>query len=203
MFKRLSSLVLAILMVLGMVPFTGLTSYAAKNEEANYFFPTLDTERIYLYIEREDMKNGAILDAVAAKILTEREFIDKEIAWAIQNAGINSVDVLVEDKVVKVVGSKNLNNHPVCLSSEGEVSIEMEKVLSMQMGAENMVKAQKVLEINLNHPIVSKLSTASEEEFNNLCEILYFQASLIAGLEVKNASSITEKIINMLLNDLR
>ena len=59
MFKRLSSLVLAILMVLGMVPFTGLTSYAAKNEEANYFFPTLDTERIYLYIEREDMEFSA------------------------------------------------------------------------------------------------------------------------------------------------
>lgn len=102
------------------------------------------------------------------------------------------------EKVFKVVGSKNLNNHPVCLSAEGEVSLEMEKVLSMQMGAENMVKAQKVLEINLNHPIKDKLMSISDEEFNDLCEILYFQASLIAGLEVKNPTEISEKIINML-----
>ena len=101
------------------------------------------------------------------------------------------------DKVSKVVFSKELNNHPVCLSAEGEVSLEMEKVLSMQM-QDNAVKAEKVLEINSNHNVISKLKTLKGDEFDDLCSILLSGAKLIAGLAVENATETVEKIINML-----
>ena len=71
MFKRLSSLVLVILMVLGMLPFTSITTYAAKNKDTNYFFPTMDTERIYSYIERADIE-------LSSKKFSEGRWID---AW--------------------------------------------------------------------------------------------------------------------------
>ena len=102
------------------------------------------------------------------------------------------------DKVFKVTGSNNLGSHPVCLTAEGEVSLEMEKVLARQAGAPSEIKAKRVLEININHPIYKKLESASEEELNSISEILYSQAVLIAGLEIENPTKIAELIINEL-----
>ncbi len=101
------------------------------------------------------------------------------------------------DKVIKVVGAKDLGSHPVCLATEGEVSLEMEKVLSAQAGGSN-IKAQKVLKINILHPIAEKLKTLSDSELEDYSKILYAQASLIAGLEVENVTEIAEKIITLL-----
>lgn len=64
------------------------------------------------------------------------------------------------DKVDAVRLSKRLKSHPVCLASEGEVSLEMEKVLNA-MPADNKVKARRVLEINENHPIFCHLVGAA------------------------------------------
>ena len=114
---------------------------------------------------------------------------------------LDAVKEALKGKVEKVILTKSLVNHAVCLSTEGEISLEMEKVLSMQPGVENSVKAQKVLEINLNHAIYAKLKLKFEEnkeEFNNLSEILYAQAALVAGLEVDNLSSVAEITINLL-----
>ena len=103
----------------------------------------------------------------------------------------------LDNKVIKVVGAKDLGEHPVCLSTEGEVSLEMEKVLSAQAGGSD-IKAQKVLKINLLHPITEKLKTLSDDELSSYAQILYAEASLIAGLEVENPTEIAEKIINLL-----
>ncbi|MDE6775725.1 MAG: molecular chaperone HtpG, partial [Ruminococcus sp.] len=65
-------------------------------------------------------------------------------------------------KVNKVILSQRLKSHPVCLSSEGEISLEMEKVLNTMPGNDNQVKAQRVLEINPEHEIFSKLKSASD-----------------------------------------
>ncbi len=88
----------------------------------------------------------------------------------------------LEGKVVEVKGSGSLKNHPVCLSSKGEVSIEMEKVLSAMPGGEG-AKAQKVLEINVNHPVYEKLKENfnDDEKFGKIVYCLYEQAKLIAG----------------------
>ena len=114
------------------------------------------------------------------------------------SAVLQKVKQALGEKVSKVIGSKNLNEHPVCLSSVGEVSLEMEKVLSAQSNGESMVKAERVLEINLNHKIFEKLRNAGEEDIKDLSEILYSLACLIAGVVVENPTEITEKIVNLL-----
>ena len=105
------------------------------------------------------------------------------------------------DKVNKVIGTKSLKNHAVCLSSEGDVSIEMERVLSAMPNAENAVKAQKVLEINIEHAIFSKMKklfVEDKELLKTLSEIMFSQASLIAGLNVENITDISDKIFEVL-----
>ena len=83
-----------------------------------------------------------------------------------------------------------LGDHPVCLSSEGELSFEMEKVLKRMPGAEEGAPtASVVLEINLNHPIAEKLSALYEsdkEKLEKYAKILYGEACLISGIALEN-----------------
>lgn len=91
-------------------------------------------------------------------------------------------------KVTEVRASKRLKNHPVCLTNEGELSIEMERVLSMMPDSPG-VKADKVLEINTNHEIFGTLKQAFEndkDKLNMLANLLYSQALLIEGLTIED-----------------
>ncbi|GIN41789.1 MULTISPECIES: molecular chaperone HtpG [Heyndrickxia] len=105
------------------------------------------------------------------------------------------------DKVKNVRASKRLKSHPVCLTAEGEVSIEMEKVLSA-MPNNQTVKADKVLEINVNHEVFSSLKTAFEQDkekvklFTNL---LYNQALLIEGLPINDPVEFTNDICKVMV----
>ena len=105
------------------------------------------------------------------------------------------------DKVSKVIGTKSLKNHAVCLSSEGEVSIEMERVLSNMPNAENAVKAQKVLEVNITHPVFDKMKALYDTDKETLklyVEVLLREASLIAGLPIDNLSKSSNVIFDLL-----
>jgi molecular chaperone HtpG len=89
-------------------------------------------------------------------------------------------------KVKAVRASKRLKNHPVCLTNEGELSIEMEKVLNMMPDSQN-IKADKILEINTSHEIFSTIKQAYAEDKDKLkmlSNLLYNQALLIEGLTV-------------------
>ncbi|HBH12962.1 MAG TPA: molecular chaperone HtpG, partial [Clostridiales bacterium] len=90
------------------------------------------------------------------------------------------------DKIKEVKVSKRLKNHPVCLSNEGEVSIEMEKILKSMPNGQD-IKADKVLEININHVLFESLKDAFENDKDRLkllTNILYNQALLIEGLSI-------------------
>jgi len=105
-------------------------------------------------------------------------------------------------KVKRVKASKRLKSHPVCLSSEGEVSIEMEKVLNaMPSGQE--VKADKVLEINLNHEVFQAMKDAfavdNKEKLNLYTNLLYNQALLIEGLPIEDPVDFTNNICKIML----
>lgn len=97
----------------------------------------------------------------------------------------------ISDKVKTVRLSKKLKSHPVCLSSESNITIEMEKVLNSmpQNDGQNRVKAEKALEINPGHPIFEKLRTLYSEDKDTLkdyAKLLYDQALLIEGLSIDN-----------------
>lgn len=102
---------------------------------------------------------------------------------------------------VKAIKFTNkLKNHPVCLSSEGDISVEMEKTMK-NMPFDNGVTANKVLEINENHEIAKKIKDLyanNKEELKNYTKILYAEARLIEGLSIENPTEISNLICEYL-----
>ncbi|CAI9396620.1 Chaperone protein HtpG [Bacillus sp. T2.9-1] len=107
---------------------------------------------------------------------------------------------ILSDKVKNVKVSTRLKSHPVCLTAEGEVSIEMEKVLSMMPDNQN-IKADKVLEINKNHEIFQSLKDAFENDKDKVTlytNLLYNQALLIEGLSIEDPVEFTNNICKLM-----
>ena len=104
-------------------------------------------------------------------------------------------------KINDIKFSDKLKNHPVALTSVGEVSIEMEKVFKA-MPNSNDIKANKVLLINRNHPVYEKLislhNNNDEDGVKKYTEVLYNMALLINGLTVDNPNELTETICNII-----
>lgn len=103
-------------------------------------------------------------------------------------------------KVKAVKLSQRLKNHPVCITSEGALSVEMEKVLSAMPNAEG-AKAEKILEINPNHPIFEKLKSLYESDKDKAAvyaDILYNQALLIEGMPIENPVDFSNKICEIM-----
>ncbi|EPY11636.1 molecular chaperone HtpG [Paenibacillus alvei] len=108
---------------------------------------------------------------------------------------------ILKDKVKSVKASKRLKSHPVCLSAEGEVSIEMEKVLNA-MPNNQAVKADKVLEINVNHEVFQSLKNAhasDEEKLSLYTNLLYSQALLIEGLPLQDPVEFTNDMCKIMV----
>ena len=109
---------------------------------------------------------------------------------------------ILADKVKNVRASKRLKSHPVCLSTEGEVTIEMEKILNA-MPNNQEVKADKVLEINIHHEVFQSLKDAYEkdkEKLNLYTNLLYNQALLIEGLPVSDPVEFTNDICKVMVS---
>ncbi len=124
---------------------------------------------------------------------------------AIKKVNEDNSDLLEEMKeelkeVSDVRFTNKLKTHPVCLTSKGDVSIEMQKVFDAmpnQMG----IKAQMVLEINEGHPIADKLKKLyqeDKEQFLNYTKILYSEARMIAGLPIENPTEISNLICDVI-----
>ena len=108
---------------------------------------------------------------------------------------------LGDGKVKEVKVSTRLKDHPVCLSADGPLSIEMEKVLSKQPGSEG-VKSDKVLELNVNHPVFAVLKAAQEagdtDKVKKYSSLLYAQAQLIEGLPVDDPAAYAEAVCSLM-----
>ena len=116
---------------------------------------------------------------------------NKDLLSAMKDA-INISDVKFTNK---------LKNHSVCLTTKGDVSVEMEKVINA-MPTDERINAEKVLEINMNHPIVDKLKKLYEsdkEELKSYAKVLYAEARLIEGLSIENPTEISN-IINSIIS---
>ncbi len=107
----------------------------------------------------------------------------------------------LDGKVKEVRLSTRLKSHPVCLSVDGEISIEMEKVLN-QMPNDQNIRAQKVLEINANHPIFNKLVNmvdTDKEKLKSYAQILYSQALLIEGLSIEDPVAYSNAVCELMI----
>ena len=107
----------------------------------------------------------------------------------------------LEGKVSKVVLSQRLKTHPVCISTEGDITLEMEKVLN-SMPSDQKVKAQRVLEINPEHEIYGKLKALSDsgdsEKLGKYAKLLYTQALLIEGMDIENPVEFSNLICELM-----
>ncbi len=104
------------------------------------------------------------------------------------------------DKVKEVRASTRLKSHPVCLASDGALSLEMEKVLNA-MPNDQKVKAERVLEINVNHPIFDKIAGLLENDKDKLkqyAEVLYDSALLIEGLPIEDPVAYTNAVCELM-----
>ena len=108
----------------------------------------------------------------------------------------------LKENVSSVRFTHKLKNHPVCLTSKGEVSTEMEKVLNSMPNNMNNVKAETILEINENHPISKKLEKLykdnNTEELEKYTKILYQEARLIEGLPIENPTELTNLVCELI-----
>lgn len=130
----------------------------------------------------------------------------KEEKEAIKKENEDNKDLLttmkeaLDGEVQNVRFTNKLSKHPVCLSSEGDISIEMEKVVN-SMPQDQKITAKKVLEINDSHPIADKLKdlySSDKEQLKKYSKVLLAQAKLIEGLEIDNPTEISNIICDII-----
>ena len=117
---------------------------------------------------------------------------------------LNFLKDALDGGVQQVILSTKLKSHPVCLSAGGPLSLEMEKILNSMPGAEKdqPVKAQRVLEINANHPIFERLRalyTDDQEKLKKYAKLLYTQALLIEGVPVEDPVAFSNAVCDLMV----
>lgn len=106
----------------------------------------------------------------------------------------------LDDQITEIKFTNRLKNHPVCLTTKGNISIEMEKVINA-MPTDEKIKANLILEINENHEIskkIKELYDTNKEELKKYTKILYSQARLIEGLPIDNPTEISNLICEIM-----
>ena len=137
-------------------------------------------------------KDLGIDDAAETESVKEKSEENKELLRLMKDA--------LNGKVKDVRLSTRLKSHPVCLSSDGGVSIEMEKVLNTMPG-DQKVQAERVLEINSSHPIfetLKKLFAEDPEKLKTYSDLLYTQALLIEGLPIEDPVAFSNSICDLM-----
>lgn len=173
-----------------------------KGYEVLYFTQDVDEFAIKVMMQYKDKKFKSIADG-DLDLESEEE---KEESKKTAEESKEMFDFMKEalgGKVKEVRLSTKLKSYPVCLSSEGQVSIEMEKVLnSMPQNENNKVTAEKCLELNAGHPVFGKLKelyASDKDKLTEYTKLLYSQARLIEGLDVEDPVEFAKLICNLMV----
>ena len=169
----------------------------AKGYEVLYFTDEVDEFAVQMLMEYDgkhfvnvckddlDLSTDAEKEAMTKKNEDAKQLLDK-------------MKETLDGKVTAVKLTNKLGSHPVCLSAEGYVSLEMEKVLNSMPGANQGVKAQLVLEVNADHPIVEKLKSVDDDTLKKYTNLLYSSARLIAGLDLENPTEFSDNLAELI-----
>lgn len=171
----------------------------AKGYEILYLTENIDEFVLQILLEYEG-KRFVNVSADDAGLVSEEE----EEAVKTENEASKDLLEYMKDAIgndIKGVRfTHKLKNHAVCLTSEGKISLEMERVLK-SMPTDNNVKAEVFLDINGEHPIAAKLKelyATDKEKVGEYARILYAQARLIGGMQVDNPVELTEMICKLM-----
>lgn len=172
-----------------------------KGYEILYFTDDVDEFTIKMIMNYKE-KEFKSISASDLDLSTEEEKEDVKKKTEDSKGMFEFMKESLGDKISEVRLSSKLKTHPVCLSSEGQVSIEMEKVLnSMPQNGDNKVKSEKALEINASHPIYEKLKNLYESDKDTLkiyTSLLYNQALLIEGMSIENPLEFSNQICDLM-----
>lgn len=154
---------------------------------------TEDVDEFMIKIMREyDGKEFKAISAYEEETGAEAVEENKSLTDAVKEA--------LGDKVTDVKLTNRLKSHPVCITTKGDLSMEMEKVLNQTPEMTQGIKAEKVLEINANHEIYTKLCKYFEEDKDKLAKlskVLFAQALLIEGMPVDNPTELASLICEL------
>ena len=171
-----------------------------KGYEILYFTENVDEFVIQVLQEYEGKKFANVCaDNIDLETTEEKEELEK-----VNEENKDMFEIMKEavgGEIDKVRFTHKLKNHPVCLTSEGALSIGMEKTLNAMPNNEENVKAQTILEINENHPIAQKvkdLFANNKDELKDYTKVLYSQAKLIEGLPIENPTEISNLVCKMI-----
>ena len=167
-----------------------------------------DYEILYLTDYIDEFAIGALMEYDNKKFLNVKEEkldleddVKKEETKKLNDDNKDLLEIMKESiNVSEVRFTNKLKNHPVCLTTKGNISLEMEKVINA-MPTDEKVKAEEVLEINENHKIKDKLIDLyqnNKEELKNYTKILYSEARLIEGLQIDNPTEISNLICDII-----
>lgn len=174
-----------------------LDAVKEKGYEVLYFTDDVDEFAIQMLMEYEgkhfvnickddlDLSTDAEKEEMTKKNEESKDLLDK-------------MKEALDGQVTAVKLSNKLGSHPVAITAEGYVSVEMEKVLNAMPTANQGVKAQLVLEINSNHPVFEKLKNADDETVKKYTKLLYASARLIAGLDIDNPTEFSDAVAELM-----
>ncbi|WP_391559260.1 molecular chaperone HtpG [Robertmurraya sp.] len=172
---------------------------ADKGYEILYFTDDIDEFAIRMVMNYKEKEFKSVS---SGDLGIEEQADEKETAEQTENQELfEYMKTALGEKVKAVRVSKRLKSHPVCLTTEGDVSIEMEKVLQAMPNSQN-VKADKVLEINVNHEVFASLKDAFANDKDKLTlftGLLYNQALLIEGLPIEDPVEFTNDICKIMV----
>ncbi len=171
-----------------------------KGFEILYFTDEVDefvTQILHKYEEKEFMSvNSNELDLENDEQKEESQKQTEE-----NQDMLDAMQKLLESRVKKVKISKKLKSHPLCLSNEGMISLEMEKYFN-QVQPDNHMQAERVLELNPSHMVFNALQnvySADKDKFRQYTELLYQQALLIAGFPLDDPTEFTRMVCDLMI----
>ena len=172
-------------------------SVREKGYEILYFTEDVDEFAIKILGKFMDKEFKSVSSA-DLNLEDEASKAEQAIAEETEKTLFEAMKNILGEKVVAVKPTTALKNHPVCITSEGEISLEMEKVLNtMPNGG---VKAQRVLQINIKHPVYEKLKAAenNNDVLTKLTNVLYGCALLVEGMSIENSAEFADNVCELM-----
>ncbi len=172
-----------------------------KGYEILYLTDNVDEFIIKMLVDY-DGKEFKSIQSSDADFETEDEKKEKKEKAEQNKDMLAEMKKALEGKVADVRSSAKLRSHPVCLTSDSDVSLEMEKVLGAMPGENMKPKADRVLELNADHPIFAKLQFLfdnDKEKLASYADILYDQALLIEGLDIDDPVEYCNKVCALMI----
>lgn len=171
-----------------------------KGYEVFYLTDPMD-EFVVQALEQQDGKAFQNVNIGDLGLTSDEEKQETQQAEETEKDILEFIKETLDGQVESVRFSNSLVSHAVCLTSEGQITLDMERYFRSIPGDDGKIRAQRVLELNARHPVFSKLKAAYETDRKrcaDMIKVLYGMASMIAGMPIEDPAEYTEIICGLL-----